>query len=82
MAVNLVELFGNVFETFLTQEEENILNGVSERNLCARLAQILEVRAHGLGLNEFFADVEYNRMQDGKLKLIRNGSENSGIDYV
>jgi hypothetical protein len=58
-------------------ERENILNGVSERNLCARLAFYLEQVKERAGLAGYHADPEYNRMQDGRIKLIldENGQE-------
>ena len=55
---------------FVDEETENILSGVSERNLCGRLALILESVAHEYGLTGYFADVEYNRKQGGKIKTI------------
>ena len=57
----------------------NILMGVSERNICARLAHHLENamrdydRDHESGLfDNCFADVEYNRMGFGSLKHYMN----------
>ena len=44
--------------------------GTSERNLCARLACILERTAHEVGFNDYTADVEYNRKQNGRVKTI------------
>ncbi len=57
---------------FVDAETANILSGVSERNLCGRLALILESVAHECGLAGYFADVEYNRKQGGKVKTIIN----------
>jgi hypothetical protein len=45
------------------------LSGVSERNLCARLATYLETNARNSGLKGYYADVEYNRNQ-GRVKTI------------
>ena len=54
---------------------DNIRYGVSERNICARLAHHMENlmrrydESNGGGLfREYFADVEYNRMGNGDLK--------------
>ena len=54
---------------------DNIYFGVSERNICARLAHHMENlmrrydEASGDGVfHDYFADVEYNRMGNGDLK--------------
>lgn len=47
----------------------NIKNGVSERNICARLAHHMENTMHGMiDYNEYYTDVEYNRKNDGTSK--------------
>lgn len=71
------DIFYPAFETFLRRERANILNGVSERNLCARLGVYLEQHKERAGLEGYHADPEYNRMQDGRIKLIldENGDE-------
>ncbi len=58
---------------------DNIRSGVSERNICARLAHHLEniMREYDNGHNshlfaDFFADVEYNRMGEGGPKCYEN----------
>jgi len=66
----LKDIFLQSFRMFLENEKENILMGTSERNLCARLACVLERVAHDNGLTEYFADVEYNRKQNRKVKTI------------
>lgn len=58
---------------------DNIRFGVSERNICARLAHHMEnlmrrydeVNGDGV-FNDYFADVEYNRMGNGDLKHYEN----------
>lgn len=57
----------------------NIKSGVSERNICARLAHHIENIMREYDNNHdsdlfagFFADVEYNRMGDGDLKCFEN----------
>lgn len=72
MENELRDIFFDSVSQFLTSERENISSGVSERNLCARLAFILENKAKEIGLSEFFVDPEYNRMQNGKVKFTRN----------
>jgi len=71
------DIFYPAFKTFLLRERENILNRVSERNLCARVAFYLEQVKERAGLVGYHADPEYNRMQDGRIKLIldENGQE-------
>lgn len=47
----------------------NIRNGVSERNICARLAHHMEIIMHESNqYKDYFADVEYNRKNDGTIK--------------
>lgn len=47
----------------------NIRIGVSERNICARLAHHMEIIMHeNNDYREYFADVEYNRKNDGTIK--------------
>lgn len=60
---------------------DNIRFGVSERNICARLAHHMENlmrrydEMNGDGLfGEYFADVEYNRMGNGDLKHYENSA--------
>ena len=51
----------------------NICNGVSERNICARLAHHMEnVMRENDNYNDYFADVEYNRKNDGTTKCYEN----------
>lgn len=58
---------------------DNIICGVSERNICARLAHHMEnimrefdLNNHTDYFNHYFADVEYNRMGNGILKQYEN----------
>lgn len=58
---------------------DNIRFGVSERNICARLAHHMENVMHQYDrthdstiFKNYFADVEYNRMGDGYLKHFEN----------
>lgn len=47
----------------------NIRIGVSERNICARLAHHMEIIIHESNqYKDYFADVEYNRKNDGTIK--------------
>ncbi|UDJ86335.1 hypothetical protein IRM71_02840 [Erwinia amylovora] len=73
MEEKLRNVFEESFRIFLERECENICSGVSERNLCARLACILESESHNSGFpKNYVADVEYNRKQDGKIKTLIN----------
>ena len=58
---------------------DNIKNGVSERNICARLSLHMENlmreydRKHNAKFFEcYYADVEYNRMGNGEMKKYEN----------
>lgn len=66
----LSQVFDQALEQFFERETQNILSGVSERNLCARLAMPLETFAHKNGFSGYYADPEYNRKQNGKVKTI------------
>ena len=61
---------------------DNIRFGVSERNICARLAHHMEnimreydVLHETCSFNEYYADVEYNRMGNGNLKQYENSEK-------
>ncbi|MDQ1772989.1 hypothetical protein GQR60_19245 [Labilibaculum sp. A4] len=68
------KLLHNIFELsidiFFTEELENILNDVNERNLCGRLAIYLENIAKEKKIEGYYADPEYNRKQNGQVKTI------------
>ena len=66
----LSEIFRRALEEFFKNEAQNINSGVSERNLCARLAMVLQRIANEYGLNGYYADPEYNRKQNGQIKTI------------
>lgn len=68
--VNLTKLFSEAFTVFLNKEKDNIVNGVAERNLCARLAQYIENLLPDYKLSNYVADSEYNRKQNGEIKTI------------
>lgn len=58
---------------------DNIKNGVSERNICARLSLHLENQMREYDnrfkcnlFQDYYADVEYNRMGNGDLKKYEN----------
>lgn len=70
MRNNLKTLTLSSFDRFLTSELESILAGVSERNLCGRLAIHMSRLLPEFGLENYFVDPEYNRKQDGRIKTI------------
>lgn len=75
--INRIErLFGISFEEFLNTEAGNIASGVSERNLCARLAMLLSINLEKDGFHGYYVDPEYNRKQGGKVKTILDGDMN------
>lgn len=61
-------------DDFFAKERSSILEDVSERNLCARLAMHLENQLKAAGLVGYYADPEYNRKQDGQVKTILDGN--------
>lgn len=69
-AKRLRAYFHACFEEFLQVERDNILHGTSERNLCGRLAMVLESRKAEFAVEGYFADTEYNRKQGGQVKTI------------
>jgi hypothetical protein len=66
----LRRIFNPALEMFLQVELSSIMNDISERNLCARLAMHLEHQMKIVGLQGYYADPEYNRMQDGQVKTM------------
>lgn len=67
-------VFDEAFDAFLTNEVDEILDGISERNSCGRLALYLQNCADGHNLTGYFADPEYNRKQGGEIKTILDGN--------
>jgi hypothetical protein len=57
-------------DRFFSRELHGVLNGVSERNSCGRLAIHMESVSKEMGLDGYHADTEYNRKQRGELKTI------------
>ena len=69
----LTALFKAAVDVFFQRESDNILSGVSERNLCGRLAMYLENNFAAQRITgNYFADTEYNRKQNGEVKTIIN----------
>lgn len=73
------EILIPALERLYQLDYDNIRFGVSERNICARLAHHIEnimreydLKSHTFLFNDYYADVEYNRMGDGSLKQYEN----------
>lgn len=65
-------IFDDALAAFLEREGGSVLADVSERNTCARLALFVERQLEREGVSGYYADVEYNRKQRGKIKTIIN----------
>lgn len=70
MHEHLRAVFERSFSCFLERETLNILNGTAERNLCACWAALLEQAAIEGGFEGYRGDADYNRMQDGRVKVM------------
>lgn len=64
------QIFEEAFQQFICRERDNIISNVSERNLCGRLSIYLESAKNNYGLEKYYADTEYNRKHEGKIKTI------------
>ncbi|ALV04987.1 hypothetical protein [Roseateles depolymerans] len=67
-------VFDQTLETFFEHEVQEVLEGVNERSNCGRMAICLQHAANAHGLVDYYADTEYNRKQDGKVKTILDGA--------
>lgn len=65
-------IFNDAFDSFLKREGYTLLQNVSERNTCGRLAYFIERQLESEGVIGYYADTEYNRKQRGKVKTIIN----------
>ena len=69
-------IFKESTNTFLEEEVDNILNDVAERNLCGRLAIYITEKLDEHGIKGYYADPEYNRKQNGRVKTILDDEMN------
>ena len=60
-------------DLFFQHEVQEVLKGVNERNNCGRMSVYMQQVANDNGLAQYFADIEYNRKQNGSLKTILDG---------
>jgi hypothetical protein len=65
----LAPLFERALEAFVRNERDHILSGISEQNLCFRLALALEAERVSARLGNYTVDTEHNR-NGGQLKTI------------
>lgn len=65
-------IFEDSLGVFLARERQELIEGVNERNNCARWAHFMEQCAEARGLTSYVADIEYNRKQNGQIKTIIN----------
>jgi hypothetical protein len=75
---NLLEqLVTQSISIFLYREKEAIINNVSERNNCGRLAIYMNSILERYNIpQKYIVDIEYNRKQEGKIKTIIDNEEN------
>lgn len=66
----LLTFFNEGKTKFFQKEKQNILSGVSERNLCGRLSIYLELLLEKYELEGYYSDSEYNRKQNERVKTI------------
>lgn len=68
------QVFEHALGRFLTNEVQEVLEGVNERANCGRLAIYLHEAANEHQVpGAYLVDVEYNRKQQGQIKTIMNG---------
>lgn len=68
-------IFEDAMDLFLKYESDAVNNEISERNNCGRMSIYLQKSANKHKLYDYFADVEYNRMNGDKIKyMTQNGS--------
>ena len=65
----LIGMVVNAIDSLACEEAKYILSDVSERSVCARLAQRMEVLARH-HLTGYYVDVENNRKQYGRVKTM------------
>jgi hypothetical protein len=65
-------IFEDALSAFVASEGESLLADVSERNTCARLSIYVERQLQAESITGYYADVEYNRKQQGRVKTIIN----------
>lgn len=70
MNQTLIDISKNALNQFIKKNLNNILNDVSERNLCSRLGYDFENLFSVYKITGYYADTEYNRKQEGQVKTI------------
>lgn len=77
-------LFDESISDFFNLESRNITGDTSERNLCGRLAMIIEKKLIDNRMIGYYADPEYNRMEydKGKKIWVENKSKTVCCDLI
>jgi len=65
-------VFEDALDAFVAAEGDTLLTDVSERNTCGRLSIYLERQMQAEKIVGYYADIEYNRKQEGQVKTIIN----------
>lgn len=73
----IIKIFNDAISLFLKNEIKNILDNVSERNLCGHLSRHLNNLLGESGLEGYYCDIEYNRQQNGEVKTILDNEMHS-----
>jgi hypothetical protein len=63
-------LFFAALESLMSTEGEHVLSGISEQNVCGRLAMCLDRLRTDFGFADYVVDTEYNRKQNRLVKTI------------
>lgn len=74
MEETVFNVFAMALPSFYQREIRNILDNVSERNLCGRLQSHVERQLEKTDLRDYHVDSEYNRKQGGQVKTIINNN--------
>ncbi len=65
-------IFNDAFDLLIKCEGRILLEDVSERSTCGRLAHFIQVQLKSEGVMGYYADTEYNRKQRGQVKTVIN----------
>lgn len=75
MEDSVFEVFKSALPAFFQREIKNIMENVSERNLCGHLLHYIKRELEKTELANYHVDTEYNRKQGGRVKTIINNEE-------
>lgn len=74
----LINFFDDCTEQFFKRETDLIKTGIAERTLCGNLIIIAHNLLAKYNLKGYYSDVEFNWMQDGKVKTMIN----ENMEYI